>query len=196
MRLRLGILLTAVGLAIAPAAHAAHHLWTISEAFSNASGSVQFVEMSCPSAGENNIGAFALTSNTHTLNFVTNLNGATSTANSWVLLATSGFNALPGGIAPDYVIPANFFNTGGGTLNYAGIDNWAYGAVPTDGVHSLLRNGSTPVNNPQNFLGQSGSVNLSAPVPALQTWGLLVLVGAMLFAASGLWKKQRAQLTA
>jgi hypothetical protein len=36
-----------------------------------------------------------------------------------------------------------FGHTGGGTLNYAGIDNWSYGAVPTDGVHSLLRNGST-----------------------------------------------------
>ena len=190
MRLRLGILLTAVGLAVAPAAQAAHHLWTISEAFSNASGNVQFVKLSCPAAGENNIGAFALTSNTHTLNFVTNLNGATSTANSWVLLATPGFASLSGGVTPDYVIPANFFNTGGGTLNYAGIDNWAYGAVPTDGLHSLLRNGTTPVNAPQNFLGQSGSVNVTSPVPALQTWGLLLLVGAMLFAASGLWKKR------
>jgi hypothetical protein len=190
MRLRLGILLTAVGLVMAPAAQAAHHLWTISEAFSNASGTVQFVELTCPAAGENNIGAFALTSNTHALNFVTNLNGATSTANSWVLAATSGFGSLPGGVAPDYIIPANFFNTGGGTLNYAGIDNWSYGAVPTDGVHSLLRNGSTAVNSPSNFSGNTGSVNVSASVPALQTWGLLVLVGAMLFAASGLWKKR------
>lgn len=195
MRLRLGILLTVVGLAIAPAAQAAHHLWTISEAFSNASGTVQFVELACPAAGENNIGAFALTSNTHTLNFVTNL-AATSTANTWVLAATTGFQSLPGGVTPDYIIPANFFNTGGGTLNYAGIDNWSYGAVPTDGVHSLLRNGSTAVNSPTNFGGSTGSVNLSSPVPALQTWGLLVLVGAMLFAASGLWKKRAPEVAA
>ena len=190
MRLRLGILLTLAGLVLAPAAQAAHHLWKITEAFSNSSGTVQFVELACPSSGENSLGPFTVTSNTHTFNFVTNL-PPNSTANTWVLLATSGFQALPGGVIPDYTIPANFFNTGGGTLNYAsGVDIWNYGAVPTDGVHSLLRDGSTPVNSPTNFAGNSGSVNLAAPVPALQTWGLLVLVGAMLFAASGLWKRR------
>jgi len=189
MRLRLGILLTLAGLVLAPVAQAAHHLWKLDEAFSNSSGSVQFVELSCPATGENTVGSFSVTSGANTFNFVTNLPPG-STANTWMLIATSGFQSLPGGVTPDYILPSNFFNTGGGTLNYAGIDNCAYGAVPTDGVHSLARDGSTPVNSPTNFAGQSGSVNLAAPVPALQTWGLLVLVGAMLFAASGLWKRR------
>jgi len=189
MRLRLGILLTLAGLVLAPAAQAGHHLWKLTEAFSNSSGTVQFVELFCPATGENSVGPFTVTSNTNTFNFVTNLPAGT-TANTWLLIATSGFQSLPGGVTPDYILPSNFFNTGGGTLNYAGIDAWAYGAVPTDGVHSLARDGSTQVNSPTNFLGQSGSVNLAAPVPALQTWGLLVLVGAMLFAASGLWKRR------
>jgi hypothetical protein len=190
MRLRLGVLLGLVGLTFAPSAQAAHHLWRFSEAFSNASGTVQFVELSCPSSGESALGPFTVTAGANTFNFVTNLPPG-DTAGSWVLLATAGFGSLPGGVTPDYLIPSNFFATGGGNLNYAsGIDSWNYGAVPTDGIHSLLKNGSTAVNSPTNFGHQSGSVNLSAPVPALQTWGLFVLVGAMLLVASGLLKRR------
>lgn len=190
MRLRIGVLLSLVGLTFAPSAQAAHHLWKFSEAFSNASGTVQFVELFCPATGENSLGAFTVTSGANTFNFVNNL-PPNSTLNTSVLIATSGFGSLPGGVTPDYILPANFLNTGGGTLNYAsGVDTWAYGALPTDGVHSLLRNGSSAVNSPTNFGGSSGSVNLAAPVPALQTWGLFLLVGAMLLAASGLLKRR------
>src|SRR5262249_42898246 len=180
MRLRLAALLGLVGLTIASSAQAAHHLWKLTEAFSNASGSVQFVELFCTASGENSLGPFTVTQGANNFNFVTNL-PPNSTANTWVLIATSGFGSLPGGVTPDYVLPANFLTTGGGTINYAsGVDTWAYGALPTDGVHSLLRNGSTAVNSPTNFNGNAGSVNLAAPVPSLQTWGLVVLIGAML----------------
>src|SRR6185436_1825099 len=97
----------------------------------------------------------------HTFNFVTNL-PSNATANTHILVATSGFGALAGGVTPDYVIPANFFATG-------------YGTVPTDGVHSLLQNGSTEVNSPTNFAGNAGSVNLAAAVPMLPRWGILLL---------------------
>ena len=80
---------------ISTAAQAAHHSWTITEAYSNASGSTQFVELSCPNNGESGLGPFTLTSTTHTLNFVTNLPSAT-TQNTWVLCATSNFSSLPG----------------------------------------------------------------------------------------------------
>jgi hypothetical protein len=189
MRKRLAILATVVGLLVSANAYAGHHLWVWTEMYSNASGSVQFVEMFTNANSEQGVGPFTITSTTHTFNFVTNLPTAT-TANTWILIATSGFGSLPGGVTPDYIIPSNFFPTGGGTLNYAsGVQSWSYGVVPTDGYHSLLRNGSTAVNSPQNFAGQVGSVDLA--VPAFGGWGLALLIGAMLLLASGLLRRRR-----
>ena len=194
MRNRLGLLAAILGLFAASTAQAAHHLWDFTEMYSNASGSVQFVELFTAAAGEQAIGPFTVATGTNTLNFVTNL-PSTATANTSILVATAGFASLPGGVTPDYIVPANFFATGGGTLNYAsGVKTWTYGAVPTDGVHSLLRNGSTAINSPTNFAGQSGSVNLATGVPMMQTWGLIVLVGALLLAASGLMRRREMPL--
>jgi hypothetical protein len=176
-------------------AMAGHHSWDFTEAFSNADGSVQYVEIFCPVNGEAGLGPFTLTSTTNTLNFVTNLSTST-TMNTWVLVATSNFSGLAGGITPDYIVPANFFPVGGGTFNYAGgADIWNYGAVPTDGVNALQRNGSTAVNSPRNFAGASGSVNLAGGVPAAPKWGIALLIGLMLFAASGILRR-RATATA
>jgi hypothetical protein len=192
MRKTLGILATLIGLSVASSAQAAHHLWVFSEIFSNVDGSVQYVELFCPATGEPGLGPFTVTAGTHTFNFVTNL-PSSSTANTWVLIATSNFTSLPGSVTPDYVIPANFFSTGGGTLNYAsGVQIWNYGAVPTDGVQALRRDGTTGVNAPKNFAGQSGQVHVSAALPMLPTWGLIVLVGAMLLMASGLLRRREA----
>jgi hypothetical protein len=190
MRIRLAVLATVVGLVLASSAQAGHHLWNFTEIFSNADGSVQFMELFTAANDEQGVGPFTVVSNTHTFNFVTSLS-TNITANTWILIATSNFAGKPGAVTPDYIIPASFFQTGGGSLNYAsGIQVWNYGAVPTDGVHSLLRNGTTAVNSPTNFAGQTGSVNLGAAVPMLPTWGLIVLVGAMLLAASGLIRKR------
>jgi hypothetical protein len=190
MRTRSGFLALATTLVaaftLAPSAHAAHHLWNFSEIFSNASGSVQYVELFCTDANEQGVGPFTITSNAHTFNFVTNLPN-TATANTYILVATSGFGSLAGGVTPDYIIPSNFFATGGGTLNYAsGVQVWSYGAVPTDGTHSLLRNGSTAINSPTNYAGQGGSVNLATAVPMLPRWGLVLVMGALLLAGSGI----------
>ena len=191
MRVRstLVALLVAFIVAIPSPARAGHHLWRLTQAFSNASGSVQFLQLFVAEDGEAGVGPFTVTASGHTFNFVTNL-PTTSTANTWILIATSGFGSLPGGVTPDYIIPGNFFATGGGTINYAGVDAWTYGVVPTDGVHSLMRDGTTPVNSPKNFAGQSGTVNLATGVPALPTTGIVVLVGALLLAGSGLLRKR------
>jgi hypothetical protein len=190
MRTRLVALATALGLLVASSAFAGHHLWDFTEMYSSPDGEAQFVELFTADNNEQGIGPFSVTSTTHTLNFVTNLSTA-ATANTWVLIATSNFGTFPGGVTPDYIVPANFFPTGGGTLNYAsGTDVWNYGAVPTDGINSLQRNGSTAVNSPRNFAGASGSVNLAAGVPMFQTWGLIVLVGALLLMASGLLRRR------
>ena len=194
MRILIGtIALIVAGSLGATSAQAGHHSWDITELYSNSSGSVQYVELFCPVNGEAGLGPFTLTSTTNTLNFVTNLSSG-FTANTWVLCATSNFSSLAGGIPPDYVIPANFFPTAGGTINYAGgADIWNYGAVPTSGILALQRNGSNATNSPRNFAGQSGSVNLGTPVPAAPTWGLLALIGAVLLLSSGLLRRREAR---
>lgn len=193
MRIRLVAVAVAMGgllLAAASPARAGHHLWRLTELFSNVSGSVQYAQLFVNEAGESGVGPFTITASGHTFNFVTNL-PSTATANTWILVATSNLAAQPGGVAPDYIIPAGFFSTAGGTMNYAGVDSWVYGAVPTDGTHALMRDGTTPLNTATNFAGQIGSVNATAPpvVPAMTGWGLALLLGALLLAGSGLLRK-------
>jgi len=192
MRIRLiAVAATLIGLlvAAAPPARAGHHLWRFTELFSNQTGSVQYAQLFVTDNNESGVGPFTITANGHTFNFVTNL-PSTTTANTWILIGTSNLVAR-GGVAPDYIIPAGFFNTGGGTINYAGVDIWSYGTVPTDGTHSLMRDGTTPVNTATNFAGQTASVTALDPrvVPAVGRWGLALLIGALLLAASGLLRK-------
>jgi hypothetical protein len=173
---------------------AGHHLWDFTELYSNADGSVQYVELFTAENDEQNLGAFTITSDGHTFNFVTNLSTA-ATANTWVLVATSNFASLPGAVTPDYILPqGNFFPTGGGSINYAGVDVWNFGAVPTDGENALQRNGSSAPNSPTNFAGQTGHVNLGADVPILPTWGIVLLTGGLLLAASGLLRRREASI--
>ena len=188
----LSLLVSLSLLGFAGSARAGHHSWDITEIFSNGDGSVQFVEMDCPSNGEAGLGPFTLTAGANTFNFVTNL-PSSSTANTWVLIATAAFAALPGAPTPDYVIPAGFFSTAGGTLNYAGgADIWNHGAVPVNGQLSLYRNGSTAANTPKNFAGVEGNVDANPPnpVPSVAGWGIVLLVGALLLAASGILRRR------
>lgn len=181
-----------VGMTSSLPSEAGHHLWRWTQIFSNASGSTQFAELFVGEDGEAGVGPFSVTTDTgHVFNFVTSLPPG-STANTWILLGTSNLPTLPGGVAPDYVIPPNFFSNGGGSLNYANVDTWAYGALPTDGVHALMRDGSTPVNSLKSFSHGSGSINLAAPAPLLPSWGIAALAGVMLVAGSGLVRKRAA----
>jgi hypothetical protein len=85
-----------------------------------------------------------------------------------------------------------FIDIAGGTLNYAsGQDIWIHGAVPTDGLSALARNGSTPTNSPTNFNGDSGSIDLSPEVPSAAAWAVMALIGAMLLTASGVLRRQQ-----
>jgi hypothetical protein len=194
MRLRsvAGALAVAVaGVLVGAPCRATHHLWRFTQLFSNASGGVQFVQLqnNTSDTGETLVSGFTITSGGNTFTFGSNLTG--STANKWILLATSNFASLPGGVMPDYVIPAGFLATGGGSLNYAsGTDTWNYGAVPVDGVRSLMRDGSEPPNSPINFAGTMGNVNLSTAVPAIPRWGIAILVGGLLLASSGLLRNR------
>ena len=59
MRNRIVVLATAVGLVVAASAQAGHHLWDFTEMYSNASGSVQFVEMFTAVNGEAGVGPWS-----------------------------------------------------------------------------------------------------------------------------------------
>jgi len=174
-------------LGVAPAAHAKNHLWRFTEFFSNADGTIQFVEMRecCGSDVEVQMGSTYIRSNANTYDFPNNLVGLT--AHRWALIATQGFADLPGAPTPDYIMPDGFFDPAGDTLRYRGVTDLvtlAPGALPTDGVHSIERDLDTQaltviVNSPTNFAGVTGSVGLPTPVPTghLAAWIVLSLLG-------------------
>jgi hypothetical protein len=171
---RCALLGVALGLLAASPAHAKNHLWRFTEVFSNAAGTIQFIEMQecCGADEETEMSATSITSNTATYNFANDLAGPTG--HRWLLVATQGFTHLPGAPAPDYIMPDRFFNPVGDTLRYRGVTDiiqFAAGGLPTNGIDSIqrdLQTGTTTVgvNSPINFAGQSGTVNAATAVPA------------------------------
>ena len=168
------ILLALLALGLPAETFAASHQWRFSEVFSNADGSVQFIEMQecCGFSAEHQLtGKWIHTVNGNPrYNFPSNTNGATD--RQYLLFGTQAFANLPNAPTPDYIIPANFLLTGGDVLEYwmYGDATWGYGAMPTDGILALLRDGTTATNSPTNFAGESGSVDATVPVDA-STWG-------------------------
>ena len=169
------LVLSSVALTASPAS-AFFHLWRFTEFFSNHDGSVQFIELFCPLPNENFANGVTIRSNAtgKVFTFPSDLGG--NTANKRLLIATSGFGALAGGVQPDFTLPStSFFNPAMDTLTlFAGfpIDTKSFTALPTDGVtarHYNPQNGQTSLgaNNPTNYLGTTGSVNL--PPPAMPT---------------------------
>jgi hypothetical protein len=170
-----------------------HHTFQIEQLYSNADGTIQFVVLreSDGVDGESFWGGRTLTS-THAgvsivYTFPNDLPGGggeyctgyycypilSPTANKRVLVASRGFQAL-GLVAPDYVMPDGFLPTNGGTVSFAGVDEVEFSALPTDGMHSIDRNGALIPNLATNFDGESASVAAgSAPgalVPYVGVW--------------------------
>jgi hypothetical protein len=148
-------LLAGAALLGAPPAAAFVHLWNVSEVYSSADGSVQFVELLSGGSGELGFSLAALESDANTVAGFSDLTG--NTLNRRVLIATEGFADLPGGVEPDFVLPASFFDLEGDTLvfraeNFAETwDTWTFPAVPVDGALSLHRDNPSASNPPQTF---------------------------------------------
>ncbi|MDG2084717.1 MAG: hypothetical protein P8K66_07120, partial [Planctomycetota bacterium] len=155
-------------LVIFPAlAFADNHKWLISEIYSNSDGTIQFVELvdDGDDAGWLLAGTSMSTSETN-FNFPTNLPTNIDTSNRRVLIATSGFASLPNAPTPDYTMPNNFLRLFGSTLVLSGSgDEVSYGALPTDGVTSINRNGAQSINSPRNFFNVSGSITAPSSGP-------------------------------
>jgi Ca2+-binding RTX toxin-like protein len=148
------------------------HQYRINELYGDASGTVQFIELSVGNFnGESQWSGVTISSTrngvTHSFTFPSNL-PSSATANTTVLIATQGFAAL-GVVTPNYIVPDGFLFAAGGTLNFGGADTVAYGALPSDGVHSLNRNGTSATATPKNFAGATGS--LPAPLTPLNGTG-------------------------
>lgn len=166
-------------LSTAAQVQAAFHLWKINEVFTNASGSVQFIEMiNGVDPNQGVLSATNIDSNSSVpFNFPSDLAG--STANKTFLIATPGFGALPGGVTPDYTLPANFFSVAGDTINFGGgldIFTFSGAQIPHNGILSLNRNLTTGTNSPRNFHDQQGSVVVTEP----STMVLVGLAGSLL----------------
>jgi len=146
------------------------HLFHISEAYSSADGSIQFIEFHGEANSQHLWDPYTLTvtqgGTVHSFSIPSNL-PSSSTLNKNVLVATQAFADLTG-ITPDYIIPENFlFTTGSATINFPGMDSLSYTALPTDGVHSLGEDGTTEqINSPTNFAGQTFTIS-SALAPIL-----------------------------
>ena len=144
----------------AGSASALFHLWQMTELYSNADGSVQFLELTALTSSQQFLAGHRLVSTSgslsRTFTFPDDLPG--DSGGHRFLVGTAGFAAL-GIVQPDFVVPNNFFFRQGGTINFAeSADVWSHGATPTDPNLSLTRNGGTATNSPTNFAGQTGRI--------------------------------------
>jgi hypothetical protein len=172
-------------------AHASFHVWAVTELYSSADGSVQFIKLTNNSTftTEYFLGGHVITCTgapgvSNSFTFPTNL-PAVSTLNKTFLIGTSNLATLPGGVTPDYVLtnqsPFLFLNTG--VTNTVGIIGSleapaAYTNLPTDGVLSLNGLGASLVaatNSPKNFNNQSNRIVPVTFVPARLTNGNFVM---------------------
>ena len=158
-----------------PVAHATFHSWEINEVFSNADGSIQFIELLERKGDDDSHLLFTdnaqLTSSngttTNSMIFPNDL--AFGTANKSFLIATAAFAGLSGAIIPDFIMSDGFLFTGGGLVDFGlGVSALLHGALPTGGKLSLnASDQSTGTNSPTNYAGEMGSIDVSAvPVPA------------------------------
>jgi hypothetical protein len=162
---------------------AASHQWRISELFTNADGTVQFIEMKEIAGATQEWGLkdkwLLVVGAARQYTFRSDLTGNTAGRN--LLLGTQGFKDTPGAPTPDIVIPDGFLPLGSDVLEY-----WMYsaatinfGPLPVDGVTSYNiaypisgPTGTNAVNSPTNYAGESGSIDLTVPVRK-STWGAL-----------------------
>ena len=144
--------------------------WGISELFTSADGSIQFIELSTLVANQQDLsGQLLVATNadnqqSSSLVFPNNLSG--ETANTTVLIATDGFEQLTG-LTPDFVIAAGFLPLAGGNLNFAegaATVDYAAAQMPRNGLQSINGLGEPQIASPRSFAGLLASIQ--APVRA------------------------------
>lgn len=156
-------------------AQAAFHLWQIKEVFSNADGSVQYIELFTTASGQEFVDGHTITTDdgTTTRTFTFPANSSSGTANKHLLIATPGFARLSGAVTPDFTLPCGpFFSPNATTISitFDGADSEMFlgATLPKDGANSLTDSnlGGTSAfvasaSSPVNFAGSSGSIALT-----------------------------------
>ena len=175
-------------LLFAGAASAGIHTWDVNEVFSNADGTIQYVELVDNGTGGNeiNVGNGSLSSSLQSISWSQGQVSPPTTGRKY-LIATPGFAALAGAPTPDVIMdPSNvpFFDVAGDSVAFGSWDSWTFAGVPTNGIDSLDRTAGVGQNSPENYAGETGSVDASpappppppppAPVPASSTPALLL----------------------
>jgi hypothetical protein len=167
------------------AARATFHEIDVNEVYSNADGTIQYVELISRFPVQTNLAQTRIvarnadgTQTTLLFNFTATFTSGTLNNGDTLLIATPGFEAVAG-FAPDFVMPASslisflsgrvLFETDDGLFI---VDSVAYGdylasnvnfglaavGLPCDGVHSLTRiSSSTPLNNAVDFVVRTNS---------------------------------------
>jgi cysteine-rich repeat protein len=170
-----------LGLAPVPA-RAAFHLWSIGEVFSNADGSIQYVEFTTASNSQHLVGAHNIITTsggvTRTFTIPADLPHSRSGGRRFIV-ATPGFSRLPGGVVPDYTVPCGpFFDPTSATItiNFMGADSLTFTAadLPEDGMRALVDTTpdaavptlGTAASSPQNYADMVGALTLSACLTA------------------------------
>jgi hypothetical protein len=155
-------------------AFAGAHTWRVSEVFSNADGTIQFVELTESGGGTGEIGVNGHQVTSLTKSYTIPAPSLVSpTSFKSLLFATPAFAALPGAPTPDYIFPAAthvpFFSTAGGadTFQYVAFDSWSVpaGSIPLDGYNSFNRTGGVLPNTPKNYAGVQRTIDLRPPTP-------------------------------
>lgn len=140
---------------------AAFHLWNIREVYTDASGTLQYIEFFTSASSQQFVAGQSISVTPtgggapHVFTIPSNLPG--DTTSHAFLIGTAAADAA-GAPTPDYIIPTNFLFSGGGTISFWGANSGPYTALPTDGVMSRTWGDGNANNTPQNFAGQIGFV--------------------------------------
>lgn len=156
---------------------AAFHDWYITEVYSSADGTVQFIEMTANSAGQGlfhsfgNNPALRSTNSAGVSVFNISTDVASVTAGKSLIFGTSNLTSIPGGVTPDFIIPPNFVRrpTPGSSATVKFDPSFyatpIYTSLPEDGDLALARVGGSAsstftnsVNSPKNFNNQSNTI--------------------------------------
>jgi len=162
----------ACSLFAASSALAGVHTWDVVEVFSNADGTIQYIELR-EMNGTNtewHLGGVTVSADDGTGSFTFPANYPATTAGKSILLATQGAADLlaldPNNPVPDHIVAqAPFFDHTGDTVRFGPYDVFTFGAVPTDCINSMQDTNNTSADTPtvlastpKNYTGIQGVI--------------------------------------
>lgn len=171
-------LATFIFLSLGTPAQAFFHEWDIKEVYSNADGSIQYVELFNSFNNEQFANGAQIVANSgavsRTFTFDRDLTPPTSGRH--LLIATPGFASLPGAPVPDFTLPCGpFFDPAALSISVSVVVGgpvdtitFAGASLPTDGTNSLTDTNPGGVSNlvsgpssPTNFAGTASAMALT-----------------------------------